>query len=263
MLKTRILLAGVLLCGTAAARGPAPEAAADRERAAGPPGIGVELRGDTLVYRAVGRSVAEDPDGRRYRLRPWRRVPGPRHSISLEAGFLPICGDEGFVFGTDEDRTLFFWDGAFPGEQRYYEGPLRTSGALSAVYVYRVKRWLEVGASVTYTGFYRTVRRSADGGVAWRRHDSYLSVMPLVRISWFNRTSVRLYSSFQLGWQHSSEQFPFDREWVENQWAVQVTLFGVSVGRRFFGYAECGIGMRGLAVAGVGYRFGPSKTSRP
>lgn len=255
MLKSLLLLSGALLaCGAAA-----------REPVAGstPETIGVELRGDTLVYRTVGRGVVEDSAGRRYKVKPWRQVRGPRHSVSLEAGCLPLCGDEGFVFGTIEDESPFRYEGAFPGESRYYEGPLRTSGAISAVYVYRLKRWLEVGASLTYAGYYRSVRRASDGGVAWRLHDNYFTVMPLVRISWLNRTSVRLYSSFQMGWQRNSERRGFNEWHEENYVAVQVTLFGVSVGRRFFGYAECGIGMRGLAVAGVGYRFGTTKTSRP
>ncbi len=248
------LLAGMLHCAPARAR-EYPDTTASA------PAIGVELRGDTLIYRTVGRrGLVEDPDGRRYRLKPQKGSFGPRHAVTLEVGAYPLCGSRPIFFIGGYDETLHGgYPGTFPGEQRYYRGPVRTSGAISLGYAYRVRRWLDVGVTFSYAGFYCNVRNTARGDVAWREREHYLTVMPVVRVGWLNRPAVRLYSSFQLGYQRSFETYYPGERWDENYCGVQLTLLGISVGRRFFGYAELGIGMRGVCICGVGYRFGNKK----
>jgi hypothetical protein len=74
--------------------------------------------------------------------------------------------------------------------------------------------------------------------------------MPTVRFSWFYRDAVQMYSSVSLG-----VVTDFDELMV---WG-DATLFGCSFGRKFFGFAEVGMGMGGWLRGGIGYRFNAVK----
>lgn len=250
------LLPGLCLVRLAAAQGPP---AGPKEKVPGEI-VSVELQGDTLVYRSVpGRRGGEAADGSRYRLRPVKGYTGPAHALSFEIGAFAIGGQNEIVYTTGCMDDFFDWyPGEFPGERRYYDGPMRTTGALGVAYGYRVRRWLEVGASFSYMGYYRNLLRTSDGGVARRQREHYLTLMPYVRFSWLNRRSVRLYTSLHLGYQLGCERY-FSEDKADSYFAGQFTPFGISVGRRLFGYAEIGVGMRGVFVGGIGYRFGKDK----
>lgn len=253
-----LLLAGLCPALRAEARNPA---AGSAEK---PPEeiVSVDLQGDTLVYLLVPgrRGLYADAEGRRYRLRPEPAVFGPPHALSFEIGAYAACGWRGMITGIASDESFPRFPGEFPGEQRYYNGPLRTSGAFGIAYGYRVRYWLEVGGSFTYAGFYRNLLRTSDGGVASRQREHYLTLMPYVRLSWVNGRMVQCYSSLHLGYQLGSERYyGMNRPVALGYFAGHLTLVGVRVGRRLFGYGEIGFGMRGLYVAGIGYRFGNYK----
>lgn len=253
------LLPGLCLVQHAAAQGPP---AGPKEKVSGEI-VSVELQGDTLVYRSVPdrRGLLVAADGSRYRLRPVKGYTGPAHALSFEIGAYPACGMRDIIPGTRcYDANFYCFPGEFPGERRYYEGPLRTTGGLGVAYGYRVRRWLEVGASFTYAGYYCNLLRTSDGGVASRLREHYLTLMPYVRFSWLNRRSVRLYASLHAGYQLGIERdYKMDKADKNHYFGGQFTPFGISVGRRLFGYAEIGVGMRGVFVGGIGYRFGKDK----
>lgn len=194
-----LLLAG--LCPALRAEAREPFAGSAKKPPAGI--ISVDLRGDTLVYLSVPgrRGLYVDAEGQRYRFRPEPAVVGPPHALSFEIGAFAASGMRGMFYtgGCCDDSGYPRFPGEFPGEQRYYEGPLRTTGALGIAYGYRVKHWLEVGASFTYTGFYRNLLRTSDGGVASRQREHYLTLMPYVRLSWVNGRMVQCYSSLHPG----------------------------------------------------------------
>lgn len=255
-----LLLAG--LCPALRAEAREPFAGSAKKPPAGI--ISVDLRGDTLVYLSVPgrRGLYVDAEGQRYRFRPEPAVVGPPHALSFEIGAFAASGMRGMFYtgGCCDDSGYPRFPGEFPGEQRYYEGPLRTTGALGIAYGYRVKHWLEVGASFTYTGFYRNLLRTSDGGVASRQREHYLTLMPYVRLSWVNGRMVQCYSSLHLGYQLESERYySMNRSVTDGYFAGHLTLVGVRVGQRLFGYGEIGVGMRGVFVAGIGYRFGNYK----
>lgn len=218
-------------------------------------------QGDTTAYRAVPERSMEvvDSEGLRYRLNPIVPVTGSVHSLSLELGVFPACVDEPLfnrTTGHYDDIGYWLWPGEYPGEQRYYKGPKRVTGGIGISYGYRVRRWLEVGASLTYAGFYQNLYASADRNVAARERNHYVTLMPYARFSWVNRRSVRLYSSLHLGVQFSWQKWYFGQNHNWNYLAAHFTPFGIRVGRRLFGYGEVGIGMRGVFVLGIGYGLG-------
>lgn len=249
-----LLLAGLLCGARTAARPPAVSAPAS-----GLPVVGVELRGDTMVYRSVRHAqLFEDGTGRLYRLRPVLADPVALHTVSIEAGAYAWCGPES-PFLTEERAWIAPPPEAFPTERYYYEGPLRTSGVWGLVYGYRVSRPIEVGVSLSYAAYWRDLMRASDRSVASHQREHYVTLMPFARFMWLNRRSVQLYSAVQLGCQWGYKKYYMDDYSGFTYLTGQFTPFGIRVGRRLFGYVEWGIGARGLFVGGIGYSFGNFK----
>lgn len=221
--------------------------------------VGVELRGDTMVYRSARHAhLLEDEAGRLYRLRPVSAVPLALHTVSIEAGAYAWCGSRS-PFSTDGEVCVAPPPEAFPTERYYYEGPLRTSGAWGLVYGYRASRWVEVGVSLSYAAYGRDLFRATDRRVVSCRREHYVTLMPFARFMWLNRRSVQLYSAVQLGCQWGYEKYYMGSYGSFTYLTGQFTPFGIRVGRRLFGYVEWGVGARGLFVGGVGYSFGNFK----
>lgn len=139
-------------------------------------------------------------------------------------------------------------------DSRYYGGDGYLTGAVSATYSYRFKRWLELSAVATYSGFHRPFYDKFTGDFAFRQNLCSISIMPYVRFNWLYRNWVRLYSGIGVGLSfivdeaesvHESGVLP----------AAAVTPIGIAVGRDFYGLAELSLGTTGLIVVGVGYKF--------
>jgi hypothetical protein len=131
-----------------------------------------------------------------------------------------------------------------------YLTPRYFVGNYSLSYTYHDRRWLQYGGQVVF-GASTCSRRDVhtNGGVE-DLNRYVLSVMPTVRFSWFYRDAVQMYSSVSLG-----IVTDFDELMV---WG-DATLFGCSFGRKFFGFAEVGMGMGGWLRGGIGYRFNAVK----
>lgn len=130
-----LLLAGLLCGARTAARPPAASAPASEH-----PVVGVELRGDTMVYRTTRRAqLFEDETGRLYRLRSVLADPVALHTVSIEVGAYSWSGSRS-PFSTKERVWVAQPPEAFPTERYYYEGPLRTSGVWGLAYGYRLSR---------------------------------------------------------------------------------------------------------------------------
>lgn len=142
----------------------------------------------------------------------------------------------------------------FLNESRYIGGDGYMTGAVSATYSYRFKRWLELSAVATYSGYHRSFYDKFTGDFAYRQSLCSISLMPYVRFNWLYRKWVRMYSGIGLGISVIVDK----NEAVYNTGvlpAFAVTPIGIAVGRNFYGLAELSIGTTGLFVVGVGYRF--------
>ena len=123
-------------------------------------------------------------------------------------------------------------------------------GNYSLSYTYQERRWLQYGGMATF-GASTCWRRDVATGEKIENLSQYcLSIMPTVRFNWFYREAVQLYSSVSVG-----VVTDFDSAYL---WG-DATLLGCSFGRKFFGFAEFGLGISGWARAGVGYRFNANK----
>ena len=122
-------------------------------------------------------------------------------------------------------------------------------GSYSLSYHYRIKNWLWCGAYVNAFptagyGYYGSSTRSY-------ALSTKISVAPSIRFSYFNKPLVNLYSAASVGWGMSINE----KDKQNLNLFFQVTFFGVSIGKKFFGGAEVGIGYKGLFCANLGYRF--------
>lgn len=131
-----------------------------------------------------------------------------------------------------------------------YLTPRIFTGNYTLSYTYQDRRWLQYGGKVVFGASTRW-RKNAYSGEKIENLSNYcLSVMPSVRFNWFYREKVQLYSSISIG---VVTDFDSIYPWGD------LTLVGCSFGRKFFGFAEVGMGTAGWLRAGVGYRFNAVK----
>jgi hypothetical protein len=171
----------------------------------------------------------------------------PKHDIRVGVGTvsLPILlayGGGYYDYYPDFRRDMAYAE--------TYLTPEYFWGNYSLSYTYQDRKWLQYGGQVVF-GASTCSRRDVhtNGGVE-DLNRYVLSVMPTVRFSWFYRDAVQLYSTISVGViTDFDEVYPWG----------DLTLVGCSFGRKFFGFAEVGMGMAGWLRAGVGYRFNAAK----
>lgn len=115
-----------------------------------------------------------------------------------------------------------------------------------------LSRFWDVGATMNYEGFWQNF----DNGL---QTSHYLGMQAMGRVNYINTDIVRLYSSLSFG----GHAVIGDIRKIEDEYDdyhdfvfdCHLTAIGVSVGKRFFGFTEVGVGPRGILTGGVGYRF--------
>lgn len=127
-----------------------------------------------------------------------------------------------------------------------YLTPRYFVGNYSLSYTYHDRKWLQYGGQVVFGASTRSRRDVHTNGGVENLNRYVLSVMPMVRFSWFYREKVQMYSSVSLG-----VVTDFEDLYV---WG-DATLFGCSFGSKVFGFAELGLGMSGWVRGGIGVRF--------
>lgn len=118
-----------------------------------------------------------------------------------------------------------------------------------------LKDWLYVGGVAVWTGGFAKEVYSAN----FHRFNTYnynaLSLMPEVRFAWLRRGVIQLYSGLGLGVGGSVYEYPGCDVQMRAGVSYDVTFFGLSVGRKWFGYFDISAGNRGVFTFGIGYRF--------
>ena len=171
----------------------------------------------------------------------------PKHDIRAGVGIvsLPLLLASGGVY--DEYYPDFRRDMA---NADTYLTPEYFWGNYSLSYTYHDRKWLQYGGHVVFGATTQSRRDAYTNGEVEDLSHYLLSVMPTVRFNWFYREAVQMYSSVSLG---AVTDFEDLYVWGD------VTLVGCSFGRKFFGFAELGLGMGGWLRGGIGYRFNAKK----
>lgn len=152
-----------------------------------------------------------------------------------------------------------------------YSSGIITTPTFSVSYKYRFAKWFWFGGTISYTGFYKsTYDRITDIKLStYSSH--YLVIMPEVRFSWLNRKIVTMYSGIGIGAgividaTHNTV-IAYPNKVLAGNWTEayvlptgHVTLVGIHVGRKWYGFAEIGMGCKGILQVGFGYNFNSKK----
>jgi len=185
---------------------------------------------------------------------------GQRHlegDIRFGYGIMPLTYD---VF--DDIGCGDWWYSGGLGDRYYdvqkYKGNRYSTGSFNISHHVRVLRWMELGAVISYAGTYQNIYSAIDHQTIESDNHHSMFITPTIRFTWLNRGWVRLYSSagFGLGMMLSS-----NGDDVRVGPSIQLTGFGISVGKKWFGYTEVqSVGTLGLMTFGVGYRFPTNKS---
>lgn len=152
-----------------------------------------------------------------------------------------------------------------------YNGITKSTGAFCFGADYQLARWfsfsLDLSAAFVWHDIYDGISRQKTGS----RTGAVLCLLPQAKFVFLNRPSVRIYGKFglgivkYLGFDKRNWEYDYDYDYddpplcyVDNSLVpgFQWVPVGVEVGKKFFGFAETGIGTlyKGIS-AGVGYKF--------
>lgn len=186
----------------------------------------------------------------------------PQHDLRVMVGFGPMPEQ----WNIEEWAEHNPWNPAYDVLYSKYEESFfgrHCFASLSVSYAYRVAERWEIGAVVSYTGFYNGLWRVSDSRKVETHREYYLSVMPQVRYSWMSRKRFRLYSGLDLGLLLAARRSFFEDSFRSRATATaQCTFLGMTLGREFFFSAELGAGCRGILNLGMGWRFDAKNTRR-
>ena len=144
-------------------------------------------------------------------------------------------------------------------KQHDYSGAVNISGerwaTLNGDFGYWIKDWLYVGGTLTWTGGFEHTYRISDSKRAKTQSYNQLTIMPTVRLAWLRRGIVQLYSGAGLGVGVALHNTFNSEPYAKPAIAYDITFLGIAVGRDWFGYADFGIGTRGIVSVGFGHRF--------
>ena len=128
----------------------------------------------------------------------------------------------------------------------------RFVGNYSLSYAYHSRRWLQVGATLTFGATIQARRDNLTNEKISNESQYAGSAMATVRFVYLYRESVQLYSGLSVGLAGGSG--------VCLPW-IDPTFLGCSFGKKLFGFAEIGGGLSGWGRIGVGYRFDSKKNT--
>lgn len=176
----------------------------------------------------------------------------PKNEISVSYGYL---SNSQWIDGFETIFSSIF------GE-RYDEDSEKFIGPIAITYFHHVKDWIAVGAMGVYGHSSKDV---VDGSkaIVGTGKNTYITIMPAVKLDWYRREHVGMYSKLALGATYRSESLKFnansnrtngDESSFHFNW--QATVFGIEVGSpNVRGFFEGGVGEQGLASVGIRYKF--------
>ena len=139
---------------------------------------------------------------------------------------------------------------------KYYYGNKIHTKAITLSYANEMTRWITLTVNTTYSGTYQLEHEIESKKISDKYRKHKISVYPMVRFTYHNRPMVRLYSAIGFGLGVTKEGWSNDsRDEYKTAIDGQLTLFGVSVGKKLFVSWEIGVGNMGFLNMGGGYRF--------
>ncbi|MCQ2284093.1 MAG: hypothetical protein MJZ57_04245 [Bacteroidales bacterium] len=205
-----------------------------------------------MALTAVFAQTEEEPD--------WR-MELPRHEFGVGIGdpaiallYRPSIFELPYDAYTPDDWFL---------DNKYYHGAYYATCPLTFHYMYRVAKFLWLGFDFSYMGVYAKRYGAADDVQIGWMNEHYLTLMPKIRFSYFNRKYLTMYSGISTGVTVGliESESPAGFMSVRVRPAVQATFYGISVGKNWYGFAEVGCGYNGFIRTGFGCHFNKKQSS--
>ena len=175
----------------------------------------------------------------------------PRHEFQFGIGdhtmYRSGFFDE-YYYNYEHERNVKWF-----GSDTYIKTKIYTP-VFSLTYHYRLLKWLSFGGYISYANA-STKKINILTEEKTTFHEHFVAIAPSVRFTYLNRKYVTLYSGLGISMTWNFNQ---DEDGMKT-WSYvsgQLTLVGVSVGKKWYGFAELGYGDKGIITAGFGYRFG-------
>ena len=158
------------------------------------------------------------------------------HEFRLGAAWRPFFAD--LTLGTNKD--------IMDEQEGWKFGTIYTMPLLSFSYEYYFKKWFSLSCNTSVGVLFRAAYQEGSGNDPIIETGTATSLTVNARFTYFNSKWVRLYSGLGIGAAYLGGFAP----------TFEVVPFGLTVGKKFFFFAEGGIGSEYVgANAGIGYRF--------
>lgn len=135
-------------------------------------------------------------------------------------------------------------------------GPLFMTPTVGLNYMYGFRRWLSLEGGISVANASGNRYDYFTDELIGRNNITMVSVSALVRFTYYSRGMVTLYSSLGLSFMIEDLRYGHEKTYSTTyDFFPEVRLFGITFGRRLYGFAEIGAGASGFAGLGIGYRF--------
>ena len=129
--------------------------------------------------------------------------------------------------------------------------------AINLEYGYWVNEWCSIGVSATWLIGHRNIFNQYTHERVFTSREDCISLMPIARFAWYRQGMVQLYSSagIGIGIERRVRYWNGKENLLDPYCAFDFKFLGISVGKKWFGFAEVGYGSRGVINVGVGCRI--------
>lgn len=138
---------------------------------------------------------------------------------------------------------------------RDYRGDLRSMGNFHVAAGYRFKGWFTLSGYFMYNQMWQHLYDGSTEKITGTEFSHIISLAPEAKFTFLNKRYVQLYGSVSAGvtLYKSADAAFMEFDLLPH---IQLVPFGVSTGRRFFGFTEFGFGSEFVGLrAGMGIRF--------
>ena len=169
----------------------------------------------------------------------------PKQEISGGIGLIPArpVGVDSEPFEFSDDNKYYTTDEKFTPSEHFQ-------------YLYNLKEWLSVGSFIGYYHSRQNMCVSQSNEFYSKARMDYFVVLPTVRFTFYRSSMVRLYGEVSTGLVVTNKR-DFGEESYKSgcESTLQMNFFGISVGKKLFGFATVGLGELVIFNGGVVYRF--------
>jgi hypothetical protein len=164
-------------------------------------------------------------------------------------GLLPLLMLNELTYDLETDEYPFTASEKL-ADKRYYDGSVYFVPPISLEYGRYVNRWLVIGAKASIMGLYQHKRHIGTHKRISTKSALILSTAVSLRFDYLRRDLVSLYSGISVGIGTKIG----GKESIISP-TLDMTYFGITVGKHIFGFAEIGGGASGVVRCGIGGRF--------